>query len=82
MRTGQAMASGLAPPHPIPLHVASTLAGVVGKDPVALLSAALEAAGQPCHIAALLNDTVGVMAAHRWVLRCPDPKAAGPTLPF
>ncbi len=32
--------------------------GCIGNDPVAMLSAALERAGRPCRIAALLNDTV------------------------
>lgn len=41
--------------------------GVVGNDPVALLSAALERAGRPCRVAALLNDTVGVLAAQRYL---------------
>ncbi|EFJ42371.1 hexokinase [Volvox carteri f. nagariensis] len=41
--------------------------GVVGNDPVALLSAALERVGRPCRVAALLNDTVGVLAAQRYL---------------
>jgi hexokinase len=41
--------------------------GVVGNDPVALLAAALERAGRPCRVAALLNDTVGVLAAQRYL---------------
>ena len=40
-------------------------AGVIGNDPVALLSEALERAGMPCRISALLNDTIGVWAASR-----------------
>lgn len=31
-----------------------------------LLSEALERAGRPCQVLALLNDTVGVLAAQRW----------------
>ncbi|GIL69534.1 hypothetical protein Vretimale_13553 [Volvox reticuliferus] len=41
--------------------------GVVGNDPCALLSAALERVGRPCRVAALLNDTVGVLAAQRYL---------------
>ncbi|KAG2452945.1 hypothetical protein HYH02_002282 [Chlamydomonas schloesseri] len=41
--------------------------GVVGHDPVKLLSAALERAGCPCRVLALLNDTVGVLAAQRYL---------------
>ncbi|KXZ50618.1 hypothetical protein GPECTOR_15g301 [Gonium pectorale] len=44
-----------------------TCPGVVGNDPVALLSAALDRAGRPCRVAALLNDTVGVLAAQRYL---------------
>lgn len=43
-------------------------AGVIGQDVVSLLSAALAQAGRPCRVAALLNDTVGVLAAHRCVV--------------
>lgn len=39
--------------------------GVVGNDPVQLLDAALKRAGCPCRVTALLNDTVGVLAAAR-----------------
>ncbi|KAG2425714.1 hypothetical protein HXX76_013556 [Chlamydomonas incerta] len=41
--------------------------GVIGHDPVQLLSAALARAGCPCRVAALLNDTVGVLAAQRYL---------------
>nr|QNL10624.1 hexokinase [Haematococcus lacustris] len=44
-----------------------TCVGAIGQDPVKLLSEALERAGQPCHIAALLNDSVAVLAAHRYL---------------
>ncbi len=44
-----------------------TCPGVVGKDPVVLLAKALERAGRPCRIAVLLNDTVGVLAAQRYL---------------
>mmetsp|Transcript_19097 Transcript_19097/g.32760 ORF Transcript_19097/g.32760 Transcript_19097/m.32760 type:complete len:807 (-) Transcript_19097:874-3294(-) len=44
-----------------------TCTGVVGEDPVALLSQALVRAGRPCRIAAVINDTVGVLAAHRYL---------------
>jgi len=39
---------------------------VVGHDPVALLSQALDRVGMHCRIGALLNDTIGVWAAQRW----------------
>lgn len=44
-----------------------TCSGVVGHDPVALLSQALQRVGRPCRVAALLNDTVGVLAAQRYL---------------
>ena len=44
-----------------------TCDGVVGNDPVALLSEALIRVGRPCRILALLNDTVGVLAAQRYL---------------
>lgn len=37
--------------------------GVIGRDIVALLSEALVRAGQPCRVAALINDSVGVLTA-------------------
>mmetsp|Transcript_20658 Transcript_20658/g.52433 ORF Transcript_20658/g.52433 Transcript_20658/m.52433 type:complete len:508 (-) Transcript_20658:442-1965(-) len=40
--------------------------GVKGEDVVRLLSDALVRAGRPCRVAALLNDTVGVLTAHRY----------------
>ena len=40
-------------------------AGVKGANPVELLSHAMERAGLPCSVMALLNDTVGVLAAQR-----------------
>jgi hexokinase len=44
-----------------------TCDGVIGNDPVRLLSEALTRAGRPCRILALLNDTVGVLAAQRYL---------------
>jgi len=44
-----------------------TCSGVIGEDPVRLLSDALKRAGRPCKVAALLNDTVGVLAAQRYL---------------
>ncbi len=67
-----------------PLTRVTCRAGVVGNDPVALLSAALERAGRPCRVLALLNDTVGVLAAHRWVKAGesgPLLRARGPSKP-
>eukprot|EP00798_Chlamydomonas_sp_ICE-L_P007476 gene7476-621_t len=49
-----------------------TCTGVVGNDPVKLLSEALERAGRPCNIKVVLNDTVGVLAAQRYL----DPDTA------
>lgn len=40
--------------------------GVVGSDPVRLLSAALERAGAPCRVMCILNDSVAVLAAGRY----------------
>jgi hexokinase len=40
--------------------------GVVGSDPVRLLSAALERLGSPCRVACVLNDSVAVLAAGRY----------------
>jgi len=40
--------------------------GVVGGDPVRLLSAALERAGSPCKVMCVLNDSVAVLAAGRY----------------
>eukprot|EP00879_Flechtneria_rotunda_P019548 GHRR01020535.1.p1 GENE.GHRR01020535.1~~GHRR01020535.1.p1 ORF type:complete len:376 (+),score=140.95 GHRR01020535.1:786-1913(+) len=37
--------------------------GVIGKDVVQLLSDALERAGKPCRVLALINDSVGVLTA-------------------
>lgn len=41
--------------------------GVVGRDVVALLTESLERAGRPCHVAAVMNDTIGVWAAGRYL---------------
>ncbi|MEW5305612.1 MAG: hypothetical protein WDW36_008143 [Sanguina aurantia] len=44
-----------------------TASGCVGNDPVDMLSQALQRAGMHVHIAALLNDTVGVLVAQRYL---------------
>ncbi|KAF5830028.1 hexokinase [Dunaliella salina] len=49
-----------------------TCTGVIGQDPVALLSQALDRAGMHCRVSALLNDTIGVWAAQRYF----DPKTS------
>ncbi|GAX74157.1 hypothetical protein CEUSTIGMA_g1606.t1 [Chlamydomonas eustigma] len=44
-----------------------TCSDVIGHDPVQLLHEAFERAGRQCRVMALLNDTVGVLSAHRYL---------------